>query len=183
MNRRTYAAAIVTAAATLIPATSARADSPPERITEAGMVASCSGSVGDLEAGAELYQNSSAPDSLNVFIAGPEGLRSSSRDNPEPVGLFTDGTISGESALLLRGEEASTPAGTATVSGSYAVAGSPTRVHTVVRDDGFIIVSTGTNTPLTATVSVTYDGTTFALTCDPAFAFDLTTLRQRIGNS
>jgi hypothetical protein len=75
------------------------------------------------------------------------------------------------------------PAGSALVSGTYELTGNAAPVRQpAIRDDGFIIVSTGTNTALSTDLTLQYADTTIPLTCDTAFAFDLTTRRQPIGN-
>jgi hypothetical protein len=181
-----WAVGIVAAAALIPTQLASAASTPANRFAQVGAVVNCFGTLGDLEAGAEVYENFSAPNVLTVFVSGPEGTRVTDRNAPEPAdGLFTDGTIHGETPLVQRSEgdeEGSTPAGTATVEGTYTTAGSPTRIHEAVRDDGFVITTTGTNTPLRASLNVIVDGITIPLTCDTAFAFDLSTVKQAIGN-
>jgi len=96
--------------------------------------------------------------------------------------VFDDGTVDVPFELSDLETDPPVSAGSASLSGTYTLSGSPTRIHQTIRDDGYIVVITGTNTPLSTDFSLEYAGTTIPLACDPAFAFDLTTRRQPIGN-
>ena len=68
------------------------------------------------------------------------------------------------------------------VSGSYAESGKPARPNGAVRDDGEVVVTRGTNTPLAVELTVTYGDVVIPVQVTNAFAFDLTVLAQEIGN-
>ena len=83
--------------------------------------------------------------------------------------------------MTLVNEETQEPAGPATVSGAYTVSGEPTRVHEVINEGEEIVISVGTNTPLSVDLTLEYAEATIALECENAFAFDLLVVRNRIG--
>ena len=55
-------------------------------------------------------------------------------------------------------------------------------MHEVINEGEEIVVSVGTNTPLSVDLTLEYEGTTIPLDCADAFAFDLRVLRQGIGS-
>lgn len=62
------------------------------------------------------------------------------------------------------------------------MSGKPSRPNGALRDNGEIVVTRGTNPPLAAQVTVTYGDVVIQVEVGTAFAFDLETLNQRIGN-
>ncbi|MCI0686977.1 MAG: hypothetical protein L0Y54_07050 [Sporichthyaceae bacterium] len=152
----------------------------PTVLEEVGFVAFCTGEAGGYTVTADLYQNSTVevPPVVVVELADGTvlfGVGSTEGD------VFDNGSIDVDVDLV--NQEDDSPAGPASVTGTYSLVGQPTRVHETLRDNGFIVVINGTNTQLDVDLSAQYAGTTIPLSCDPAFAFDLTTRRQPIGNS
>jgi hypothetical protein len=161
-----------------IMASPSAANAKPEVIEEQGFVAFCTGEANGYSVTVDLYQNTTVQVAPTVTIqAGDQlifGTGTTSRD------IFNDGTVEVDFNLVDAGTEL--PAGSATVAGTYFLAGEPQRVHEVRRDDNYVVVVTGTNTQLETNLTLYYEGTSIPLTCEPAFAFDLTTRRQRIGS-
>ena len=157
------------------------AQAAPQVIAEQGFVADCTGAAGGYSAIVSLYQNSTVDVAPTAFIETADG-RELAGEGTSAGDVFDDGTVDVTFALTDNGAVPPVPAGSASLSGTYALSGSPTRVHQAIRDDGYIVVVTGTNTPLRTDFSLEYADTSIPLTCDTAFAFDLTTRRQPIGN-
>lgn len=156
------------------------ASAAPEVTEQEGYVLECSGEGDGYTASVSLYQNSilDAP-VTSVTIETDDGTELGG-EGTTTGDVFSDGSIDVEFALI--DLDTRTPAGSATVAGTYTLTGSPTRVHEAIRDNGYIVVSTGTNTTLSTDLTLAFEGNTIALTCDPAFAFDLTNRQQPIGN-
>jgi FlaG/FlaF family flagellin (archaellin) len=176
IRRAVVASAMAIVASAALPGSASAA---PEVTEQEGYALECTGEGGGYTASVSLYQNSilDAPvTSVTITTDGTElgGQGTTTGD------VFDDGTIDVEFALI--NLETRDPAGSATVTGTYEVTGSPTRVHEAIRDNGYIVVSTGTNTALSTDLELVFAGTTIALTCEPAFAFELTTRQQPIGN-
>ncbi len=174
---------LVALAATSVAVFAAPANAAPEVVVEQGYAVSCSGTADGVSVQADLYENSFYGTFVTVFATTPEGELVSDPDAPAPEDVFDDGTITAEVPLVQFGEEDAEPAGTAVIQGTYAVSGEPVPVHQALRDAGYIIVTRGTNTPLSTDLSVDVNGVIVPLTCETAFAFDLTTVRQPIGST
>jgi hypothetical protein len=170
------AAGLVAAGAVAFPsAASAR----PTVADENGFAAVCTGSAGGYTVTADLYQNSTVEVPPAIGVESSDGTVVAG--NGSTVGdVFDNGAI--DVSVDLVNPEDDTPAGPASVTGTYSLVGQPQRVHETLRDDGFVVVVNGTNTQLKMDLSAHYAGTTIPLSCDPAFAFDLITRRQPIGN-
>jgi hypothetical protein len=128
-----------------------------------------------------LYQNSTVDVTPVATLTTPDGTELAGEGTTTGE-VFNNGMVDLTFELADLGTHPPVPAGSAGLSGTYTLAGSPTRVHQTLRDNGYVIVITGTNTRLNTNLSLEYAGTSIPLTCDPAFAFDLTTRRQPIGN-
>jgi hypothetical protein len=147
-------------------------------IYEEGYVVECSGAGDGYTASVTLYENSRFGDEASVVIETADGtLLGVTNDGP----FLTDGTIDDVVVSLAPEGNPDEPVGSATVSGSYIISGEPTRVHQVENEGEAIVISVGTNTPLTVDLTLEYAGTTIALECDTAFAFDLQRIERRIG--
>jgi hypothetical protein len=187
MTYRKLSRAIAVAAlgATALMAFPASAAAQPPFEEEVGFVVECFGEGEDYTASVTLFQTTAmeapAPASATVIIEQSDGTVLAGETTGEV--LFDDGTIDVVVDLEELDEENGAPAGSATVSGTYEVSGRPTRVHQAIRDEGFIVVVIGTNTPLTVDLTLQYAGDTIALDCPEAFAFDLRVLRQPIGGN
>ena len=158
-----------------------QAQAAPVVVEEEGFVAFCTGTAGGYSATVDLYQNSTVNVAPTATIETADGTVLAG-EGTTAGDVFDSGTVDVTFELDELEADPPAPAGSASLSGTYRLSGSPTRVHQAIRDNGYIVVSTGTNTPLSTDFSLEYAGTTIPLTCDPAFAFDLTTRRQPIGS-
>ncbi|HEV8573465.1 MAG TPA: hypothetical protein VGR43_02035 [Dehalococcoidia bacterium] len=179
--RKALALVALTAAAVAV--WSAPANAAPEVVAQSGYAVSCSGAADGVRVQVDLYENSFYGTFVTVFVTSPEGELISDPGAPAPEDVFDDGTITADVPLVRFGGEDPVQVGTASIRGTYAVAGEPVSIHETLRDADYIVVTRGTNTPLTADLSVEVDGVTIPLSCDTAFAFDLITLRQQIGGA
>lgn len=156
----------------------------PSPTSQRGFVLEGSGNGGGYSASVSLYANSAHGNVLGVSLEGPDGrLVVPAPADAEPATLFADGSIGAEARAITRDEEGeATPAGTIVVAGSYSESGKPARPNGAVRDDGEVVVVRGTNTPLSAQLTVTYGDVVIPVQVTNAFAFDLTVLAQEIGS-
>lgn len=152
-------------------AAEARPGSAPQVTIERGNALSCSGEAGGVAVSAELYENSAHGSHASIRVETAEGVWFGGY-GPEHTGIFRQGRVAASVALTPR-EGGEAAAVDAAVTGTYARAGKPTRVHEVVEDAGKVIVTDGLNTRLTVHATATAFGQRVPLTCDTAFAFDL----------
>ena|SRR5829696_8495144 len=154
------------------------ASAQPGVTHQEGYVVECSGTGDGYTATVSLYENSQFGDEATVVINTADStLIGVTTDGP----FLTDGTID-DVVVTLVDENTQEPDGTATVSGTYTVSGEPTQIRPEVINEGeAIAIAVGTHTPLTVDLTLEYAGTTIALDCDNAFAFDLITNQRRIG--
>jgi len=151
-----------------------------EKTVEKGYALNCSGRSGDVSVAVDLYQNSAFGSHTGVSVETPEGEYGGGY-GPEDTVLFSDGAVTA-TVPLRKLDDTREPAGDAVVTGTYATAGRPTRVHEVIEDPaGHYVVTRGTNTRLDASVTADVLGRTVPLSCSTAFAFDLTVLRFTTG--
>jgi hypothetical protein len=150
-------------------------------VDEAGYLAECSGAADGYTATVNLFQTSAVGGFVEAsgFIETPDGSTLQVTGFTDGDLIFDDGTI--DIVLTLVDEETQEPAGSAPVSGTYTVSGSPTRVHEVINEGEQIVITVGTHTPLSVDLTLEYADTTIALECENAFAFDLMVIRNRIG--
>ena len=147
------------------------------RVHQEGYVVECSGAGDGYTAFVTLYENSQFGDEATVRIETADTTLLGGRsDGP----FLTDGTID-EIVVALTDDATQLFAGLATVSGSYTVSGKPTRVHDVTNEGEVIVIDVGTRTPLAVDLTLEYAGTTIALDCGPAFAYDVNSLERRFG--
>ena len=134
--------------------------------TQRGIVLECHGEGVQ----ATVYENSRYGNSLVVIVGDPgdDLFGSVERDAP----FVVDGRL--DETVAVRGGH------TATIAGTLAPTGRPTRITEPVQDAGEQVVSRGTNRPLATDLVVTVDGTATPVTCDPAFTFDLEVRRTRL---
>jgi hypothetical protein len=168
--------ALGAAALIAIPA-AASAEPGTGAVNEQGYLVECIGAGDGYTARVSLYQNSLFGDETAVFIETADStLTGDTTDGP----FLTDGTIDDITVNLF---EEGAAAGSATVSGgSYVVSDEPTRFREVRNEGEVIVIVVGTQTPLTVEgLTLDYAGTTTALECDTAFAFDYTRIVRRIG--
>ncbi|GAB2934535.1 hypothetical protein [Streptomyces heilongjiangensis] len=181
MKRRfaTLAAGVLSTTAvawgvTVAPAAAAQGGEGAFRTQEAGHVLSCSGQADDTWVSVELYENSAYGSFVNVSVEGPGGQYGG---HARPERLFNDGSVSVSLPLRLLEEGHEDEVGTASFEGTYAASGQPERVHDVYPEPGWRVISSGTRQELSAQVDAQVLGLSVPLTCDHAFAFDLTTIR------
>lgn len=154
----------------------------PSTTSQQGFVVEGGGSRDGYSAHVSLYANSLHGDVLEVAIETPDGRTVTPRIGSRTGSLFENGSIAAKTDAITRDDEGqATPAGEILVRGSYSESGKPTRPNGAVRDDGEVVVVRGTNTPLSAQVTVTYGDVVIPVQVTDAFAFDLTVLAQEIG--
>jgi hypothetical protein len=179
LSRGIAVAALGAAAFMALPAPATAA----QPVDEVGYVAEqCSGEADGYTVVVNLFQTSFLGGLFfaDALIETPDGSTLVSAGFTHgPVLFADDGTI--DALFDIVDETTQEPAGSATVSGTYAVSGNPTRVHEVINEGEQIVVTVGTNSPLSVDLTLEYADTTIALECQNAFAFDLMVLRQRIG--
>jgi hypothetical protein len=134
--------------------------------TQRGVVLECAGDG----ARVDVYENGTYGNTLVVIVGDPDLDQFGSIERTDPFVL--DGAI--DETVEVRGGH------TATVTGTVAATGRPTRITDPVQDAGEQIVSRGSHQPLTTDLVVTVDGAAVPVTCDPAFAFDLEVRRTRL---
>jgi hypothetical protein len=171
--------AVVTLGAAALISFPASATAQP--VDEVGYLAECSGEADGYTATVNLFQTSAVGGFVEAsgFIETPDGSTLQVTGFTDGDLIFDDGTI--DIVLTLVDEETQEPAGSAPVSGTYTVSGSPTRVHEVINEGEQIVITVGTHTPLSVDLTLEYADTTIALECENAFAFDLMVIRNRIG--
>lgn len=153
-------------------AASAHAPDPSATGTthERGALIECTGTVGSRPVRANLYQNTTFGNFLEVLVAdgtSDEAGRSVQADKP-----FLDGK---------RVTAVTTVAGKRlTVTGTARRTRAVERVHEVEEDAGLRIVSTGTHRMLAPRLTVTYGAESGRLTCDNAFRYRLEVTRTPI---
>ena len=178
LSRAIAVVALGGAALIAIP-TSATAAKP---VDEVGNLADlCSGEGDGYTATVNLFQSSAAGGVVvaEAFIETPDGSTLQSTGFTDGDLIFDDGTI--DIVITLVDEMTQESAGSATVSGTYTVSGTPTRVHELINEGEEIVVVVGTNTPLSVDLTLEYAEATIPLECADAFAFDLRVIRQPIG--
>ena len=178
LSRAITAVALSAAALMAFPA-AASAEPGTGAVIEQGYLVECSGAGDGYTATVTLYENSLFGDEASVVIESADStLLGATGDGP----FLTDGTIDGVVVPLLD-QNTEEPAGSATVTGgSYTVSGEPTRYREVINEGEEIVIVVGTQTRLTVEgLTVEYAGTTTALECDTAFAFDYRRIVKRIG--
>ncbi|WP_326596430.1 hypothetical protein [Streptomyces sp. NBC_01803] len=130
----------------------------------------------------DLYQNSAYGTHAGVSVTAADGMEYGGGYGPEEFLVFDGGRVDA-SVPVRRLDESGEAAGSAVVTGVYATAGAPERVHEVIEDPaGTYVVTHGTNTPLAADVGVDVLGTTVPLSCSTSFAFDLRVWRIDTGS-
>lgn len=143
-------------------------DQAPDPMTpgvthERGKLLECTGTVGRTAVRANIYQNRTYGNHLEVLVHdGEPNEAGASRETAKPfvVGhqVRAKARIGGKKV---------------TISGTAKPTGKVKRVHEVIDDAGLHIVSTGTHKLLRPALTVSYDGRSGRLTCDSAFAFNL----------
>jgi hypothetical protein len=123
-----------------------------------GTVLECTGDGASLT----LYENSMYQNSLQVVLGDPEDDTFGYVEQTAP--FVSDGTVDVTVPVAER---------EVTLSGTVTPTGRPTKVVEPVQDNGEQIVTRGTHTQLQTALTLTDGETTTALTCAPAFAFDL----------
>ena len=176
---RAITVVVLSAAALMAFPAAASAEPGTGAVNEQGYLVECIGAGDDYTASVSLYQNSLFGDEAAVFIETADStLTGDTTDGP----FLTDGTIDGVVVPLMDANTEES-AGSATVTGgSYVVSDESTRFREVRNEGEVIVIVVGTQTPLTVeSLTLEYAGTTTALECDTAFAFDYIRIVRRIG--
>ncbi|MBC2904668.1 hypothetical protein [Streptomyces cupreus] len=168
------------AAAQAAPAT--EHGSTPEQTIEKGYALSCTGQSGGVTVTVDLYQNSAFGSHASLSVETPHAEYGGGY-GPEDTTLFSNGTIAAEIPVKTLDDTAE-PVGDAVISGTYAAAGQPERVHEVIEDPAHhYVITTGTNTQLRTVAAVDVLGERVPLSCSTAFAFDLKVWRLAPGQN
>ncbi|KQW52977.1 hypothetical protein ASC77_01330 [Nocardioides sp. Root1257] len=142
----------------------------PGTSREVGKVLECTGSAGRTPVRANLYQNKTYGNFLEVLVNdGRAGEAGASREAAKP---FVVGTKV-RAAARIDGTRI-------VIKGLARPTGEVKKVKEVVEDAGLRIVSAGTHRLLEPVLTVSYDGRTGRLTCDSAFAFNLKVTKTSI---
>lgn len=131
-----------------------------ETVRERGIVLQCTGEAAGHSAFVELYENDPYLNRVEVVIDEDPGLASSR----EPADLYANGKI--RTAVSIHGKRA-------LVTGTARKVGPKKKVHEVYDDAGQRIVADGYHRRLAHDIHLRYDGDTYQLNCDPAFAYNL----------
>jgi hypothetical protein len=144
--------------------------SAPGVTHERGALLECTGSAGTIPVRANLYQNKTYGNYLEVLVHD---------------GTADEAGVSRESATpyLVKGKVRATAridGAKIVIKGVAKPTGKVEKVHDVVEDAGLRIVSTGTHKLLKPVLTVSYDGRSGRLTCDNAFVFKLKVTKTSI---
>lgn len=144
-------------------------DSSPSRSSAAastrehGALLECTGTAGTVPVRANLYQNRTYGNFLEVLLNdGTDAETGRSLQTRKP---FLAGTQV-RAAARVAGHRL-------VIRGTAKPTGQNRKVHEVIEDAGYRVTSTGTHRLLRPRLSVTYGGETGRLSCDRAFVFDL----------
>jgi hypothetical protein len=145
---------------------------PAEGTThERGTLIECTGTVGDTPVRANIYQNRTHGNFLELLVNdGAQGEDGVSLEKRKPfvtgTKVHASGTVGGHRMVI---------------TGTAKPTGEVKHIREVIPNDGGMrIVSKGTHALLAPVLSASYDGETGALTCDNAFRFRLTVTKTSI---
>ena len=158
-------AVVATSALVGLGATTADATPDPSKPgtgRERGVVLECSGTLGATPVRANLYENRTYGNYLEVLIGDGPHEKGRSTEVKRPIVSGTKVRV----ATRLAGKRV-------TISGTAKPTGKVERVHEVVEDAGLRITSNGTHKLLKARLDLVYGKRTAPLSCAPAFRFDL----------
>ncbi|MBA2952675.1 hypothetical protein GON03_21875 [Nocardioides sp. MAH-18] len=138
---------------------------------ERGTLIECTGTVGDTPVRANIYQNRTFGNFLELLVAdGTPDEAGASLEKKKP---FVTGTKV-RAAAKVGGHRL-------TITGTAKPTGETEHIREVIPNDGGLrIVTTGTHLLLAPVLTATYDGETGALTCDNAFRFRLKVTKTSI---
>ncbi|GAA4718658.1 hypothetical protein [Nocardioides conyzicola] len=142
----------------------------PGTSRETGKLLECTGAAGAIPVRANLYQNTTYGNFLEVLVHdGTPDEAGASREAAKPFvvknKVRATARIAGEKLVI---------------TGTAKPTGEVRRVHDVVEDAGLRIVTTGKHKLLKPILKVSYAGRSGRLTCDNAFAFNLKVTKTSI---
>jgi hypothetical protein len=147
---------------------------------EEGVAVAGFGELNGRQVFVEIYANSVYGSQATVMVEQPGGPELSAA-----VDLATEDVLDGDVELDLalsrntRGGLAPTRS-RAQIVGTWEASGPSTEIDETFEDAGYLIHTTGTNTPLAADVVVTIDGKAVSVEVHDAFAYDLTVTRTAL---
>jgi hypothetical protein len=159
----------------------AEAEASDAEVThEQGVALAGFGDLNGRQVFVEIYGNSLYGSQATVVVEQPGGPELSASLELAADDLL-DGDVELDVALSrnTRGGLAPTRS-RAQIDGTWDVSGESTKIDETFEDAGYLIHTTGTNTPLAADVVVTIDGKEIAVEMQDAFAFDLTVTRTAL---
>ncbi|HEX6233572.1 MAG TPA: hypothetical protein VFZ63_10660 [Jiangellaceae bacterium] len=150
-------------------------EAPEAEVTyERGVALSGTGDLNGRHVFAEIYGNSLYGGQGTVMVEPPGGPELGGSVEFDAADLL-DGDVEFDFALsrYTRGGPVATRS-SAQLAGTWELSGPSVEIDETFSDAGYLIHVTGTNTPVSADVTVTVDGQPVVLQMHDAFAFDLT---------
>jgi hypothetical protein len=150
-------------------------ETPEAEVTyERGVALAGTGDLNGRQVFAEVYGNSLYGAQATIIVEPPGGPRLGGSAELDAADLL-EGGIETDVALsrYTRGGPVATRS-TAQLAGTWELSGPVVEIDETYADAGYLIHVTGTNTPVSAEVTVTVDGQPVVLQMHDAFAFDLT---------
>jgi hypothetical protein len=138
------------------------AEAPTSVETQRGLVLEGSGEINGLDVQVTVYENSLYGNSVQVVVGDPDEGNIGAFEQAAP--FVVDGELS--ATVQIGGKSA-------TLSGTVESNGRPERVVEPIQDGGEQMVTRGTNTALSADVTLTFDGASAPVDFAPAFAYEL----------
>jgi hypothetical protein len=157
------------------------AEVPDAEVTnEQGVAFAGFGELDGRQVFVEIYGNSLYGSQATVVVEQPGGPELSASVELAADDLL-DGDVEVDAALSrnTRGGLAPTRS-RVQIAGTWEASGPSTEIDETFEDAGYLIHTTGTNTPLAADVVVTIDGKAVTVEMQDAFAFDLTITRTAL---
>lgn len=141
---------------------------------ERGVALAGTGDLNGRQVFAEVYANSVYGGQATIMVEPPGGPQLGGSAEFDAADLL-DGDVELDVALsrYTRGGPVATRS-TAQLAGMWELSGPVVEIDETYADAGYLIHVTGTNTPVSANVTVTVDGQPVVLQMHDAFAFDLT---------
>lgn len=150
-------------------------EAPDAEVThERGVALAGTGDLNGRQVFAEAYANSLYGGQATIMVEPPGGPQLGGSAEFDAADLL-DGDLALDVALsrYTRGGPVATRS-SAQLSGTWQLSGPAVEIDETYADAGYLIQVTGTNTPVTADVTVTVDGQPVVLQMHDAFAFNLT---------
>lgn len=169
---RTLTAALLTTTALIAgsaPASALASDGATTTHRERGIVLECRGELDGTAVYASLYENDKYGNWFQVVLGDPDAGNGKSKNVKREI--LEDGKV--RASITIDGAKA-------VVRGTASKVGKKKPVHEELDDAGYHIVNDGTHRRLRNDLAFEYDGMATRLSCDPAFAYNLTVTKTPI---